>query len=280
MRESHARFYVAEMFCAVFELHKLGFIHRDLKPENFLLDGTGHVKLTDFGLSGGNLSQEMVNHLRGKLESIRKQNFDTLSPSERFNTFQTYKKESRAFTLVGSPDYMAPEVLLQESSYDKGADYWSLGCILFECLSGYPPFTSSDPQKVWTNLYNWEKILKRPVYYDDEIEFNLSDSSWSLITNLICKRESRIVTEQGVQKHPFFEHLNIFTLRSLPPKSVPLVPTLKSLTDTAYFDDFSDPKAMQLYGEVQKRQDELNKSTKVNVLQSQFAGFTFKGYVK
>ena len=282
MRESHARFYVAEMFCSVFELHKIGFIHRDLKPENFLLDGSGHVKLTDFGLSGGNLSQEMVDHLKkkviipNKLENIKKQNYDTISPSERFATFQTYKKESRAFTLVGSPDYMAPEVLLQESSYDKGVDYWSLGCILFECLSGYPPLTSSDPQKVWTNLYNWEKILKRPIYFDDEEEFNLSDNAWSFITCLICKRDERIVTENAVQKHPFFAKMNMLNLRNLAPKHIPLVPALKSKTDTAYFDDFSDPNAMKLYGDVQKRQDELNNSEKVKVIQSQFAGFTFK----
>ena len=67
MRECHARFYVAEMFCAVFALHRIGFIHRDLKPENFLLDEGGHIKLTDFGLSGGSLSQEMVNILKIKV---------------------------------------------------------------------------------------------------------------------------------------------------------------------------------------------------------------------
>lgn len=52
------------MFCAVNELHKLGYIHRDLKPENFLIDSTGHIKLTDFGLAAGALNP-------GKIESMK-----------------------------------------------------------------------------------------------------------------------------------------------------------------------------------------------------------------
>ena len=171
---------------------------------------------------------------------------------------------------------MAPEVLTQEYAYDNGVDYWSLGCILFECLSGYPPFTSSDQQKVWTNLYNWEKVLKRPVYDEDEAEFNLSDDAWSLITSLLCKRDSRIVKEIAVKSHSFFRGIKFSDLRGIQPIAVPHVPKLKSLLDTSYFDDFSDPNAMKLYGEVQKRQEELNCSAKVEVIQSQFAGFTFK----
>ena len=50
LHNKHARFYIAEMFCCVDSLHRLGYIHRDLKPENFLIDASGHVKLTDFGL--------------------------------------------------------------------------------------------------------------------------------------------------------------------------------------------------------------------------------------
>ena len=55
------------MGAAVFELHRLGYIHRDLKPENFLIDSTGHIKLTDFGLSRGSLSQEVIEHLKCKV---------------------------------------------------------------------------------------------------------------------------------------------------------------------------------------------------------------------
>lgn len=67
LHENHARFYLAEMLCSVFSLHKLGYIHRDLKPENFLLDAQGHIKLTDFGLCKGRLSSEIVGMLQQKV---------------------------------------------------------------------------------------------------------------------------------------------------------------------------------------------------------------------
>ena len=67
LHEPHARFYVAEMAQAVFTLHDLGYIHRDLKPENFLIDATGHIKLTDFGLSRGKLSGEVMEGLKNKV---------------------------------------------------------------------------------------------------------------------------------------------------------------------------------------------------------------------
>ena len=67
LHEKNARFYVAEMITAVSTLHKLGYLHRDLKPENFLIDNTGHIKLTDFGLSRGKLSSEVVDLLKQKV---------------------------------------------------------------------------------------------------------------------------------------------------------------------------------------------------------------------
>ena len=86
LQEQHARFYISEMFCAVTELHKLGYIHRDLKPEvgdcsrvfkgcskyfqNFLVDGTGHVKLTDFGLATGALNPKRIESLKIKVASF------------------------------------------------------------------------------------------------------------------------------------------------------------------------------------------------------------------
>lgn len=67
LKEEHARFYAAEMFLGVNELHKLGYIHRDLKPENFLVDGTGHVKLTDFGLATGALNPAKIEEMKSKV---------------------------------------------------------------------------------------------------------------------------------------------------------------------------------------------------------------------
>jgi cell cycle protein kinase DBF2 len=92
LKEEHARFYISEMFCAVSELHKLGYIHRDLKPEvcfpkptarpiapvthknflhqNFLIDPTGHIKLTDFGLAAGALNPGKIENMKNKVRLI------------------------------------------------------------------------------------------------------------------------------------------------------------------------------------------------------------------
>ncbi|KAJ3290333.1 hypothetical protein HK104_006852 [Borealophlyctis nickersoniae] len=137
LREEHARYYAAEMFVAIAELHRLGYIHRDLKPENFLIDSTGNLKLTDFGLSRGTMSTAVVESLRIKLEKIRQMPFTYRSTAERQTIHKSIRKEDmQAFSLVGSPDYMAPEVLLQNGKgYGLEVDYWSAGCILFECLA-------------------------------------------------------------------------------------------------------------------------------------------------
>ena len=84
---------------------------------------------------------------------------------------------------VRSSNIVAPEVLCQsQEGYGVKCDYWSLGCILFECLSGYPPFTASTNDEIWINVYHWRKVLQRPHYEGDDAEFNLSDNGWSLIT--------------------------------------------------------------------------------------------------
>ncbi|KAJ3355672.1 hypothetical protein HDU91_005654 [Kappamyces sp. JEL0680] len=278
LHEHHAQFYFGEMCAAVFALHNLGYLHRDLKPENFLLDATGHIKLTDFGLSRGKLSHDVVDALRKKLEMIKCSQINVQSASERFNTYQTFKKETRAFSLVGSPDYMAIEILTKEKlGYDHGVDYWSLGCILFESVCGFPPFTASNTDKVWVNLYNWEKVLERPVYQGDDAEFNLSDTCWDLITKLIAKPETRYKSPDLVKKHPFFAAVDFERLRS-PDTKVPLVPRLNTDDDTSYFDDFSNPKDMALYAEIKRKESENKKKTRdeFEMAHAAFVGFTFK----
>ena len=83
---------------------------------------------------------------------------------------------------------MAPEVLIQQNQgYGLEVDYWSLGCVFFECLCGYPPFTGQSNDDVWVNVFHWEKVLERPVYEGEDEEFNLSNSSWSLVTKYFLK---------------------------------------------------------------------------------------------
>lgn len=90
---------------------------------------------------------------------------------------------------------MAPEILINSkcngkvgvyaAGYDYLVDYWSLGCILFEFLAGYPPFTAPNVEEVWINLYHWQEVIERPNYEGTDEEFNLSDEAWSLITRLV-----------------------------------------------------------------------------------------------
>ena len=106
--EPRARLYAAELLLALEHLHSQGIIYRDLKPENVLLDLEGHVKLTDFGLS----------KVLGR---------------------------KQAFSFCGTPEYIAPEILLGKG-YDYSVDFWSFGCLVYEMLSGVPPFYSRNPE--------------------------------------------------------------------------------------------------------------------------------------
>jgi cell cycle protein kinase DBF2 len=183
----HARFYIAEMFCSVDALHQLGYIHRDLKPENFLIDSTGHVKLTDFGLAAGMLAPGKIESMRIKLEQVGEtavpfgKPMDQRSVAERREGYRSMRERNvnYAKSIVGSPDYMAPEVLKGEE-YDFSVDYWSLGCMLFEALTGYPPFAGATVEETWKNLKHWKEVLRRPMWEDPN--YFVSNRTWSFIT--------------------------------------------------------------------------------------------------
>ncbi|KAJ3151405.1 hypothetical protein HDU86_006105 [Geranomyces michiganensis] len=288
LRECHARFYVAEMAVAVAELHALGFIHRDLKPENFLIDVGGHLKLTDFGLSRGWVSQKVVDGLKIKLDKIKMTVPTKRSTYERRSIHQSIRREDMlAYSLVGSPDYMAPEVLTNnQEGYGLEVDYWSIGCILFECLAGYPPFTAPTTDDVWVNVYNWSKVLERPHYTGADEEFNLTDTAWSLVTALLASRDTRLRTPNALQSHRFFAPLSFSRLRTPAGAAPPFVPTLPTETDTSYFDDFSDENDMAMYKEVRERmRDVAGKNVKGGngvdkardkEIRDAFVGFTFR----
>lgn len=115
--EQRAKFYIAELILALEHLHKHDIVYRDLKPENILLDANGHIALCDFGLSKANLAND-----------------DTT------NTF------------CGTTEYLAPEVLLDESGYTKMVDFWSLGVLVFEMCCGWSPFYAEDTQQMYKNI--------------------------------------------------------------------------------------------------------------------------------
>lgn len=270
----HTRFYISEMFCALNALHKLGYIHRDLKPENFLIDSSGHIKLTDFGLASGAISKERVESMRIKLDALKDFEVPYRSVTERQKMYRSLRANvtNYAHSVVGSPDYMALEVL-QGKKYDFTIDYWSLGCMLFETLAGYPPFAGSTPDETYANLQRWRSTLRRPQYEDGRYVF--SERTWDLITRLINYPRYRFQSFEEIQAHPYFAEVNWDTLRESTP---PFIPQLDSDTDAGYFDDFGNESDMAKYKEVMEKRSQVeNLADKGGPLPSRaFIGFTFK----
>ncbi|KAI0869136.1 serine/threonine-protein kinase DBF20 [Hypoxylon argillaceum] len=276
----HARFYIAEMFCSVDALHKLGYIHRDLKPENFLVDSSGHVKLTDFGLAAGNVASSKINSMRIRLEKASETHvpfgkaMDQRTLAERREGYQIMRENdvNYAKSIVGSPDYMAPEVLRGEE-YDFTVDYWSLGCMLFEALTGFPPFAGSTADETWRNLKHWREVLKRPVWEDPN--YFLSNRTWTFITTCINSRSKRFSNIKDIYEHPYFSEVDWQTLRQ---SKAPFVPELDSETDAGYFDDFSNEADMAKYKEVHDKQQALESMADRDEQMGKglFVGFTFR----
>lgn len=282
----HARFYISEMFAAVNSLHELGFTHRDLKPENFLIDSKGHIKLTDFGLAAGTVSNDRIESMRIKLKNLENGDDGTYQvPSRVMMERQKIFKQSQghhnlANSIVGSPDYMALEVL-EGKNYDYTIDYWSLGCMLFEALCGYPPFSGSKQDETYHNLKHWKTALVRPQTKDGRFVF--SDRTWALIIKLIASPSNRLRTFKQVQQMAYFADVKDWD--NLRQRTPPFTPQLDNEEDAGYFDDFEDEEMMAKYKDVFARQEQNEQllernntlgAPKKRFLENNFIGFTFK----
>ena len=145
------RFYSAQVSLALAFLHENFIIYRDLKPENVLLDSNGNVKLTDFGLS------------------------------KKVSSFSLGTMESATATFCGTPEYLSPEMILHRrhgTGYGKEVDWWSLGIVCFELLTGWPPFYDRDFNKMC------EKILYKPLVFPVK-KYNFTKDVEDLIRNLL-----------------------------------------------------------------------------------------------
>ncbi|MGH0135686.1 UNVERIFIED_CONTAM: hypothetical protein FKN15_057901 [Acipenser sinensis] len=198
--EPRARFYTAQITSALMFLHERGIIYRDLKLDNVLLDRDGHCKLADFGMCK-----------EGIFEGVE------------------------TGTFCGTPDYIAPEIL-QEMLYGPSVDWWALGVLLYEMLSGHAPFEAENEDDLF------ESILNEEISYAAW----LSQDSVDILKAFLTKNPSRrlgCVPSQGgesvIPLHPFFREIDweLLNRRQLEP---PFKPRIKSPQDVNNFDpDFT-----------------------------------------
>ncbi|XP_030845020.1 serine/threonine-protein kinase tricorner [Strongylocentrotus purpuratus] len=235
LSEEVTLFYIAETIMAINSIHKLNFIHRDIKPDNLLLDARGHIKLSDFGLCTGLKKSHRTEFYRD-LSQVRPNDFSatTCKPMDSKRLAESWKRNRRAlaYSTVGTPDYIAPEVFLQ-TGYSHVCDWWSLGVVMYEMLIGYPPFCSETPQETYRKVMHWRETLQFPA------EIPISNEAKGMIQRFCCEADRR-VGKNGVDEiksHAFFHGVDWEHIRERPAA----IPTnIKSFEDTSNFDAFPE----------------------------------------
>lgn len=191
--EQRVKFYAAQITCAIAHLHSLGIVYRDLKPENILLDSNGNVCITDFGLS------------------------KEITPEEGTHTF------------CGTPEYLAPEVL-KGQGHGLAVDWWSLGTLIYEMLTGLPPFYSQNINLMYQKILNGE--LRFPSFISAEAQ--------SLLEGLLTRDpEKRLGSgSEGtneVKRHAFFKDIDWAKLEKKELEA-PFKPKVKDVMDVSQID--------------------------------------------
>lgn len=194
--EQSTRFYAASVVYAFATLHAKKIAYRDLKPENLVMNEDGYVKLVDFGLA-----KQLIS--------------------------------GKTWTLCGTPDYLAPEIILNEG-HDLAVDYWALGVLIFEMVVGAPPFYADDPMEVYEKILGGNPAM--PTFFTR----NLSD----LIKKLLRSQQGkRLGNTRGgtaaVIKHKWFSSFDWAGLESAETKA-PYKPTIQSKDDVSNFDAFDE----------------------------------------
>jgi len=201
--EDEVRVYIGEVVLALEHLHKLGIIYRDIKLENILLDASGHIVLTDFGLS---------------------------------KEFLPHEKEQRAYSFCGTIEYMAPEVVHGGSSgHDIAVDWWSVGVLTYELLTGASPFTVEGEKNTQQDISR--RILKTQPPIPQYLSSDVAD----FISKLLVKDPRQRLgggeaDADELKQHPFFKKINWDDLarKAVP---APFVPKITNELDVSNFSE-------------------------------------------
>ena len=201
---SEARFFAAQVLLMFEYLHSKNIIYRDLKPENLLLDLNGYLKLTDFGFA------KCV--------------------------------DGRTYTFCGTPEYLAPEILMQKG-HGKAVDYWCLGILIYEMMVGIDPFCDDDPMAVYQN------ILRGKIKFPSEFDSDAKSLVKHLLVADLGKRYGNLKGgAQDIKDHRWFHGFDFDSLlkKTMRAKHVPKV---KNEADTSNFSEYPDspelPKAIR-----------------------------------
>jgi serine/threonine kinase 38 len=171
-----------------------------------------------------------------------------------------------AYSTVGTPDYIAPEVFGNQG-YTETVDWWSIGAILFEMLVGYPPFFADDPSITCQKILHWKKTLVIPP------EANLSPAATDILKRLMCESEKRLGVNgiEEIRAHPFFEGVDWDHYKKT---EAPYMPELKDgETDTSNFDHFDEEEPMHYNLSENDKKANRYKPRKVDL---HFVGYTYK----
>lgn len=201
------RFYAAELVIALEEMHKRGVIHRDLKPENILLDEKMHSLIADFGSAKIVTAQDT-----NAVAPVRPPPEDRVAPTSR-----SFRRNS----FVGTAQYVSPEVLKGQSA-TKAVDLWALGCIVYQMVSGLPPFRAGSEYLIF------QKILKQDLTFPDGFDVAAKDLVEKL---LVLDPNARLGADNpddrydSIRDHVFFNGISWCNLREqTPPQIYPYLP--------------------------------------------------------